>query len=613
MSLSYNTQVKVAVPWNLTHYIPLNGFHPLYRPLFESAPKNITFSIWDNVLLSNYLRNDLPCRKLFLKICQDDQSRLAMKRECSKIQAEHLDSLYDSNYTLTKLLDGDIEFHHTAPHPSMTRPFVFHCESFAPIFFPFAHQGTGNFLDHTGLKEYYQSIFENELCLGIFSHLQETLDSISLFFQSAAINQKLVLSRVGLSDTIVPAQIDNFNAIEELKFFFMNSAHQNPKNFFNRGGHIVLRFFEYLYAQKISFKAYMRCSKPSDELLQEYGVDIICINNMTNTHIIWIETYLTDNEMNSLIKNTHFTLLPSHSLHSVPIMHAMRSGSIPIVTDTIGTSLYVKDGHNGVILTGMYQSYWQKDTHSGIMFDTYHQDTHLDNSLVEQLFNRVMNLWSHPNEYNTMRNNAIETSKIQFSAQAFASSFWEHIGELKQKINKRQEPVPLAKQLFSSYHSLNTITSLFESPPQPVKRIFTGDGYIVELSDTFVYVKDTNQIPLHGWSIVSEYTHHTPSLLYANSIKELVTHLMVNNNYSTVYKKHMMIKKISRKLESTPKLKKPIKVLYKCFLEPFFYFEKHTIVKNISQRLNQYPKLKKPIKAFYRFLTTSYSMVKKTK
>src|SRR6185295_18247521 len=162
--------ISVAVPWSLSHYIPLNGFHPLYRALFDHAPDNINLFAWDNVKLHRRFRSNASLREAVLNKAKAEQhhsERLARE----SIARTYRKYLWPPNHVLTTELIGDIEFHHTAPFPSLKRPFVFHCESFAPVWFPFAHQGTGSLERHEEIREHYQGIFANPLCLGIFSHI----------------------------------------------------------------------------------------------------------------------------------------------------------------------------------------------------------------------------------------------------------------------------------------------------------------------------------------------------------------------------------------------------------------------------------------------------------
>ncbi|MEP6889787.1 MAG: hypothetical protein ABI955_03705, partial [Nitrospirota bacterium] len=169
--------LKVAVPWGLSHYIPLNGFHPLYRALFDHAPANINLFAWDNVKLHRRVCSDAKMRAALLNKAKAEQHHSERLARESSARA-YREYLWPPNYVLTTELMGDIEFYHTAPFPSLKRPFVFYCESYAPVLFPFAQQGTGSLERHEEIREHYQSIFANPLCLGIFSHIPETLQAL---------------------------------------------------------------------------------------------------------------------------------------------------------------------------------------------------------------------------------------------------------------------------------------------------------------------------------------------------------------------------------------------------------------------------------------------------
>ncbi|MEY3289273.1 MAG: hypothetical protein RLZZ419_1515, partial [Pseudomonadota bacterium] len=294
----YNT-LSVAVPWNLSHYIPLNGFHPLYRALFDQAPSTIELNAWDNVKLQNRFMADIDIRNKVLRAANKENDKLN-KLAAKSIAKQYQEYFWPPNQVLTRALAGDIEFHHTAPFPSLKRPFVFHCESFAPVFFPFAQQGSGGFKNHEKLRDYYRQIFANPLCLGIFSHIPETLENLSRFFEDTDIDQKLFSSKIGLSlTTIAETDLPEKPPISRPTFLFVNSANQNPKNFFLRGGHIVLRFWKEFITNGRDGLLMLRCKKPSAEDLLEYGIDLSFLKTETGRSIIWAEDYLANHEMNA--------------------------------------------------------------------------------------------------------------------------------------------------------------------------------------------------------------------------------------------------------------------------------------------------------------------------
>lgn len=517
-------KLTVAVPWSLTHYIPLNGFHPLYQGLFQRAPQWLRLCAWDNIELSQRLRGDKTFRTSLLNEIKADEKAPRFQGEPS-VERDHSTHFWAANYTLTRLLPGDIEFHHTAPFPTLKRPFVFHCESFAPVFFPFAHQGTGSLGTVDELRSYYRSIFEHSLCLGIFSHLPGTLKDLSLFLESPTIDAKLFSSRIGLFRSDDEPVGSARGPLSEPLFLFINSANQNPGNFFLRGGHVVLRFWQQAHPAPGTARLILRCSRPNDAMLQQYGVDVEWLKSCEQRSVIWIENYLSHRELNSLMQAAHFFLLPSNSLHSVSIMQAMASGSLPIVSDTIGTDRYVEDGIDGVILKGVLANNWCKDQETGVMIDTYKRNPILEDELVQQLIVRVGELIADQHLYSTQQARAVEKARTEFSGQSFSDNFWEQIYSLSDAIPKG-----------SSTHSHNRIQQkidscllenrdwprMFTSAPQPVDKLNAGQGRVTELGGCFIATPEAHWGDIHLWSPVAEHIQsNAPSLVFASDIKGL--------------------------------------------------------------------------------------------
>ena len=354
-------RLTVAVPWSLSQYIPLNGFTPLYKALFDHAPENVSFSAWDNVKLCRKLRGNVSIQKKLVDRAKREECHLNGLAEGS-IARQYQEYFWPPNQVLTAALAGNIEFYHTAPLPSLKRPFILHCESFAPVFIPFVRGWNGSIGNHEGLREHYREILSHPLCLGIFSHVPETLRAFSLFFSDPVIDSKLFPSRTGLSaEAFLDHDPEQKPPLSRPRFLFINSSNQNVANFFHRGGHLVLRFWKRFTASGRDGLLILRCGKPGDMELRKYGVDVSWVNAEIGRSIIWAQDYLARHEMNSLMANAHFFLLPSASLHSTSLMEAMRAGTIPVVSNTVGTSVYVNDEEHGILLHGMGREPWHKD------------------------------------------------------------------------------------------------------------------------------------------------------------------------------------------------------------------------------------------------------------
>lgn len=519
--------LNVAIPWNLSHYIPLDGFHPLYRALFDHVPDTVKLSAWDNVKLYRKFRDDASVRRTVVERVKWEEHRHD-RSDGSSIAKRYQEYFWPPDHVLTTALKGDLEFHHTAPFPSLKRPFVFHCESFAPVLFPFAQQGSGNIENHEQLKEHYRSIFANPLCLGIFSHVPDTLHALSSFLSDPTIDGKLFSSRMGLSaNAFSMDEPEQKPSLSRPRFLFINSANQNSANFFRRGGHLVLRFWKEIVASGRDGLLMLRCTMPDDVELREYGVDVSWVKGEIGRSIVWDQGYLAGHEIQSLMAGAHFVMLPSVALHSVSIMEAMRAGAIPIVTDTVGTSVYVTDEENGIVLRGVRTEVWQKDAVTGILVDHYYRRPELDRFLVEQLTTRICRLLEDHDAYWDMHRRTIVHAQKQFLGRSFAENFWGSVSELYTQFRGTSDPTEVASDGLKSALSDCTIQNhgwarVFESPSQPMLRIKTEFGMVWELSGAMIQTYGNPRIELNDWSVLAQYCKNdAPPGMYANTLEEL--------------------------------------------------------------------------------------------
>jgi glycosyltransferase involved in cell wall biosynthesis len=519
--------LHVAIPWSLSHYIPLDGFHPLYRALFDHAPGNIKLSAWDNVELYRKFRADASVRKATVEKVKE-YAASSRRVDESSVATRYEEYFWPPDRVLTAELEGDIEFHHTAPFPSLKRPFVFHCESFASIFFPFAQQGSGNVENYEELREHYRSIFAHHLCLGVFSHVPETLHALSAFLSDTTIDRKLFPSRIGLSGDTFPRHEPNQKlSLSRPRFLFVNSANQNSVNFFRRGGHLVLRFWKEFAAGGRDGLLMLRCAMPGDIELCEHGVDVSWVKGEIGRSIVWDQGYLAGHEMQSLMASAHFFLLPSADLHSVSIMEAMRAGAIPVVPDTVGTSVCVTDEENGIILSGVRKEVRPKEEGTDLLSDQYSRWAELDNLLVEQMISRVCTLLEEEGAYWNIHRRTLSHAKERFSGQSFAQDFWISVSDLYAQFG----PALAAGEAGSNRQdrSLNKCTiqsggwsRVFESPPQPMLRIRTEFGTVWELGGAMIQTYGKPRIDLNDWSVLAQYYKPSaPPGTYAYTLEEL--------------------------------------------------------------------------------------------
>jgi len=521
--------LNIAVPWNLSHYIPLDGFAPLYRALFDHAPENISFSAWDNVSLYRKLRGNVFLRKGLVDRAKREKCRFDGLAEGS-VARRYKEHFWSPNRVLTAELPGEIEFHHTAPFPSLTRPFIFHCETFEQIFTPIVSEGDGIIQNNEELREHYRRIFAHPLCLGIFSHVPETLRAFSQFFSDPIVNIKLFPSRTGLSaEVFFEQELRQKPTLSKPRFLFVGSSNQVVANFFRRGGHLVLRFWEKFIANGRDGLLIFRCGKPSDSELHRSGVDASWVNAEIGRSIIWDQEYLARHEMNSLMAAAHFFILPSVSLHSASLMEAMSYGTVPIVSDIDGGSLYVNDEEHGIVLQGrgIAKKSWQTEEATAARVGRYGRGEELEDALVEQLTSRVNMLLSDRARYRDMQRCAYSRARERFSGESFAHEFWNSVSHLYSEsmqafTTRGRVTTRLGQSLSGCTIRGDGWRRVFESPTQPLLRIRTGYGVVWELGGAMIHAHRNPRIKLHDWSVLAPYYNASgPRLTFANTISEL--------------------------------------------------------------------------------------------
>jgi glycosyltransferase involved in cell wall biosynthesis len=550
-------ELRIAVPWSLSHYIPLDGFHPLYRALFDHAPAHINLIAWDNVKLCRHFARDLSDRERVASLassCQHERISISP----ASIAHLHADHVYPPDGILTETLSGEMEFHHTAPFPSLTRPFIFHCESFAPVFFPCLQRGLGKFGRHNELRLHYQRLFSNPLCQGIYSHIPETLDSFSNFFLDSAIDAKLFRSKVGLSkQSVDPAVFRWRKSLDKPRFLFINSAHQRPEDFFNRGGHIVLRFWKEFRAALHDGILVLHGGRPDDGSLARHGVDPAFISSELGRSILWADGYLANHEINALMANAHFLLQPSASLDSASLLLAMTLGTIPIVTDVPGASVYVTDREHAIVLKGVRDEIWHLDPDTGILVDHYDRMPNVTTALVTQLVNRVLELLNSKEAFVALSHQTAERARIAFSGEAFGSEFWESITAKARQ--SRHSPTPRIAELTASLHNCTldqeAWSRVFESSRQPMPLLDTGTSTVAELGGAVVNLAGRAPRGPADWSVFARYySAGAPETIFAKTLVELGDVYLAAKDHELGPDSRRWVRSISAALMRFPKL-----------------------------------------------------------
>jgi hypothetical protein len=425
--MSAEAPLRVAIPWSLSRYIPMNGFHPLGEPWFVDNRQ----IAWQGVSLPGLARA-LEHSRWFGAECERRARRLAadwiQSQPDLELLAEFINHVTPEELWCASDLPGDIEYHHTSPMTAGRRPFVFFCEAFLPIFFPFFKHGGGVPRDYEEVRRLFASIFGSPACIGIVSHIPATLAEISRFFRNPAIDAKLMNTRVGFHEKnfrdLLAAPRRPIGA-EGPRFLFTNSAHQNPHSVMLRGGIAVLRFAERWLRAGHPGSFVFRSGRPDDDTLKGWGVDPEYLRSQEPARVTWVETYLLAEQQMALFTSADVMLLPSAGLHSATIMQALAAGAIPVVSDTTGTDHYVEDGVTGIVLRGVKSHIWEEHQPSKILFDRYDRFPELGGALAEKLYDRLTPLLANPHEVAAMRERMRAQARERYSGDAYRDSISE--------------------------------------------------------------------------------------------------------------------------------------------------------------------------------------------
>lgn len=319
--------LELALPWGMSYMTQQNGYHPLYSYLLRNHPPEIKLNCLDDVKTRHNLKHQpLDVDKLVRKgkDCLDN---------LPPFFAEH----FKSETLLLELglaaeIPGDIEFAHTSPMVTGTRPFILHLESFFSLFLPFEGNPTAIIDDTFELKAPMRELLASNNCVGIYSHLKQTLHEIAVYFNCPTIESKLSHIPIGFDDGYQrPPKKLRHNSSP--RFLVLCSAHQNPNNFIDRGGIIVLEAWKKLHHLFPDSQLIWRSQRPSPDIIENIKQSNIVNTDTLLESVTWIERQLNDRELDHLFAYADFVLIPSLWLHSTTILRALANECIPIVSD----------------------------------------------------------------------------------------------------------------------------------------------------------------------------------------------------------------------------------------------------------------------------------------
>lgn len=532
-------QLSVAVPWNQSHYIPWGGCHPLYQALLESVPDGVSINTWDNVALRHQLDQSEPVRRRLLA---------ALANESDDQWPEPFISCFDpENRLLTRALLGDIEFFHSVAFPSLTRPFVLHCESLRGLFAPWA---TSQMAIHEQLpliREHYRAVLGGPMCLGIFSSQPETLAALNDFLGLAQLQSRLFTSRIGLpkSTAQARARLPQKPSITHPRFVFVAIA-DHESDFFTCGGHRVLCFWKAFCAAGHNGLLSMACERPDPQSLVAAGVDLAFVEQQTGRSILWASPSQADVE--ALMAGSHVFLQPADVLCSFDILQALSLGCVPVVGAVRGLGTYLQDGQNGLIvgLEPEPLEPWQLPI----------REAHEEVSLVDELLARMPGLLS-PQTYLALQEHGHQKALTEFSGAVLAETFWTRVRQLhldcSMAVPSRSGPgAPLIDGGLLDWTGLKRA---FSQDARPRLRINTGVRSVWSIGGCFVLREGNSSLQACDWSLLAQYTRaQAQPMVWANSLLELAGAYLLQEGRVDQAEPSALVKLLSRWLMPFPRL-----------------------------------------------------------
>lgn len=406
--------LELALPWGMSYMIPQNGYHPLYSYLLRNHPPEIKLNCLDDVKT----RHNLKDRPL-------DVDRLVRKgKDCLDKLPPFFAQHFKSETLLLELglaaeIPGDIEFVHTSPMVTGTRPFILHIESLFSLFLPFEENPAAIIDDAFELKVPMRELLASNNCVGIYSHLNQTVHEIAVYFNCPTIESKLSHIPIGFDDGYQrPQRKTRLNSSP--RFLVICSASQAPNTFIDCGGVIVLEAWEKLRHQFPDSQLIWQSQRPSPSVIEYIKQsNIVDADSLLET-VTWIERQLSDRELDHLFAYADFVLIPSLELHSTTVLKALANECIPIVSDIPQWDEFRENGGLYAI-EGIGTLNWREKNGVNIPGTGLSHTPSIVNKLVET----VEKLWKDCGI--SARRHSASAYNTFYNGKACASKFYEQV------------------------------------------------------------------------------------------------------------------------------------------------------------------------------------------
>jgi len=306
-------------------------------------------------------------------------------------------------------------------------PWFIEIEDLTTLFFPFIHNGKTAAIDIRTHEVFpiVKRLLEHRSCLGILTHIYETKDGLDKLFASEIISTKTRFIKVPyLPDDpeVVPPTPPKRQSAEPLRLFFNNSWHQNPSNFYVRGGLYVLNACERLFREGSPFHLTIRSTLPP-KIIERYR------SLLSSPAVTVAEGYLDWQSYSSLMSGCHVYLLPSARVHVYSLLEAMYHGLAVVTSDGWGIGNYVAHRVNGRMLPGLYGLVsWQSA--NGQLSENYEPMSCDNHELEDSLYATLRELISYDDRRSQLATAGQTFVTRELSIERFNAEFGAFLGQI---------------------------------------------------------------------------------------------------------------------------------------------------------------------------------------
>jgi hypothetical protein len=273
------------------------------------------------------------------------------------------------------------------PYTYGQNPWLVEIEDPTTLFYPFVQNGRTSdvCLADSPYFPIVKSLLESPQCKGILTHMKSTAELVPSLFGSDTIRNKVFCTPLGVP---LPRRWQRHEEAEHIHLLFINSWCQIPSNFYLRGGLDVLEAFATLHERYPQLRLTLRTNLPP--LADHYH------RILEAGWVRVIDRFLSAEEMEALLAESHVFLIPAARVHIVSLLQAMSYGLAVVASDGWGFEEYVTPEHNGLIVKGRYGKVSWADHRAGMLREDYEPMYTSDPEVVEGLVEAVSRLVEDP-------------------------------------------------------------------------------------------------------------------------------------------------------------------------------------------------------------------------